>query len=263
MTSMRPVTCLIFILVCLAGVATIGRPLRPRARNMKPTIYDDGKSCPHDCDAHVVFHNSHNGTANAFAPSTTSSSPGKCESGKPCMICFSADPASCMTALYRGGGPSPGRFDFTPSFYEENCSKSELPIAFRKECQSAAPAIARLRNLVNCVATPDDRRCTAIMTVAQQQQTADDVLYNQCKEMGETAFNRNFRDQPARQRSNECAYEKVGTGRNSQGETWTKLLSGACRAGTFVGRDGTDCCNGSLYEAALLGRECRAFFVAK
>ena len=168
-----------------------------------------------------------------------------------------------MTALYRGDGPARGRFDFTPAFFEANCSKTKLPAAFRKECESAAPALEEIKDLVNCVATPDDRRCEAVMTTAQQRQTADEVLYNQCTELGETAFNRKHREKPSLQRSNDSAYEQLGTGRNSKGETWSKLLPGACRAGTYVGRDGTVCCNGSLYEAALLGRECRQFFVSK
>jgi hypothetical protein len=260
---MRPLTCLSFLLACLACLANTGWSSQPRVRNMQPTIYDDGKSCPHDCDAHVVFHHSHNGTANAFDPASTADSPQKCEAGKQCRICFSSDPATCMNALYRGDGPGPGRFDFTPAFFEANCSKTELPIAFRKECESAAPALEEIKDLVNCVASPGDRRCAAVMTIAQQRQTADDVLYNQCTEQGETAFSRKYSEQPSLQRSNDCAYEKIGTGRNLKGETWSKLLPGACRAGTYVGRDGTDCCNGSLYEAALLGRECRQFFVSR
>jgi hypothetical protein len=260
---MRALTCLSFLLVCLVCLAANGSSAQPGARNMQPTIYDDGKSCPHDCDAHVVFHSSHNGTANAFDPASSAASPQKCEAGKQCTICFSSDPASCMTALYRGCGPALGRFDFTPAFFEENCSKSELPTAFRRKCESAAPAINKIKDLVNCVATPADRRCKEVISAAQQRQRADDVLYNQCTELGEPAFDSKYHEQPSLQRSNDCAYEKIGTGRNSKGETWTKLLPGACRAGTYVGRDGTDCCNGSLYEAALLGSECRQFFVPK
>jgi hypothetical protein len=232
-------------------------------RNMRPTIYDDGKSCPHDCDAHVVFHSSHNGTGNAFDPGSSRTAPGRCVVGQSCMLCFSAQASSCMTAIYRGGGPSPGRFDFTPAYFDENCSKPELPAEFRAMCQSAAPAIGRLQNLVNCVATPNEPKCAAIIAAARSSQTSDEVFYNECKQLGESAFNRKHRNQPNRQRSNDCAYEKVGTGHNSRGETWTKLLPGACRPGTFVGRDGTDCCNGSLYEAALLGTECRSFFVPR
>jgi hypothetical protein len=232
-------------------------------RNMRPTIYDDGKSCPHDCDAHVVFDNSHNGTGNAFDPASSRTAPRKCEVGQSCMLCFSAKANSCMTATYRGGGPSRGRFDFTPAYFEENCSKPNLPSEFREMCQSAAPGIERLKRLVNCVATPDDPKCTDLIAAARESQTSDEVFYNECKQLGQVAFNKKHRNERSRQRSNECAYEKFGTGRNSKGETWTKLLPGACRTGTFVGRDGTDCCNGSLYEAALLVTECNRFFVPR
>ncbi len=42
-----------------------------------------------------------------------------------------------MLATYRGAGPPPGRFDFTPAFYEENCPKDGLPEAFTRQCLSA------------------------------------------------------------------------------------------------------------------------------
>src|SRR5215510_423022 len=258
---MKVTLCLLLTALCVAVSYSNG--IGTAARNMMPTIYDDGKSCPNNCDAHVVFHNSHNGTANAFDPASSRTTPRACETGKPCRICFSADADSCMTALYRGGGPSRGRFDFTPAFFDENCSRTDLPAAFRQMCQRAGPAIERLKQLVNCVATPEDRKCTELIATARNEQAADEILYNQCKQSGQEAFNRAHRNEPKLQRSNECAYEKVGTGRNSRGETWTKLLPGACRAGTYVGRDGTDCCNGSLFEAALLGSECRRFFVPK
>ena len=262
-SELRTVVTLAVVLVVTSfltsGASTSGFVVR----NMKPTIYDDGKSCPNDCDAHVVFHNSHNGTGNAFDPASSRTSPRKCAVGQSCMLCFSANANSCMTATYRGGGPSPGRFDFTPAYFDENCAKPNLPSEFGTMCQSAAPGIERLKRLVNCVATPEDPKCTTLITAARSSQTADEVFYNECKQLGQADFNRKYRNERSRQRSNECAYEKFGTGRNSHGETWTKLLPGACRPGTFVGRDGTDCCNGSLYEAALLGTECKQFFVSR
>jgi hypothetical protein len=260
---MRVILCLVLASLSLVVADTNLANKAVPAQTMLPTIYDDGKSCPNNCDAHVVFHNAHNGTANAFDPASSRSTPRTCAVGRPCRICFSSDADSCMTATYRGGGPARGRFDFTPAFFDENCSRTDLPAAFGQMCRQAAPAIERLKQLVNCVATPEDGRCTELIADAKGQQAADEILYNQCKESGQQAFNRQHRNRPELQRSNECAYEKVGTGRNSRGETWTKLLPGACRAGTYVGRDGTDCCNGSLFEAALLGSECRRFFVAK
>lgn len=252
-------TLLMVLSICLPLASSSA----PQVRNMRPTIYDDGKSCPGNCDAHVVFHKTTNGTGNAFDPASSRSSPRPCEVGKACRICFSAAENSCMTATYRGGGPARGRFDFTPAYFDENCSKTPLPPTFREMCGQAAPAIERLKRLLNCVATPDDPKCATAIATARARQASDEVFYDECKQLGEAAFNRKHANQPNLQRSNDCAYEKIGTGRNSQGETWTKLLPGACRTGTFVGRDGTDCCNGSLYEAALLVTECRQFFVAR
>src|SRR5947209_10477168 len=111
-------TCLfVILLACLSGAAMSGRIDAPAAVNMTPTVYDDGKSCPNGCDAHVVFHPRHNGTANAFDPSSSRAAPRECVVGQQCRICFSASDASCMLATYRGAGPPPGRFDFTPAFY--------------------------------------------------------------------------------------------------------------------------------------------------
>lgn len=260
---MKYICAFIFLLTCFSyhSAARFFAPVQ--TRNMKPTIYDDGKSCPGNCDAHVVFHLNHNGTGNAFLPSSSRSNPRKCVPGGECRICFSREEASCMLALYRGGGPSPGRFDFTPAFYEENCPKSGLPAAFAAICRSAQPGINRLKNQINCVADPEHANCRTLMTSAARRKAADDALYESCKNSGEAAFNRKYRNQPRMQRSNDCAYEKFGTGRNSRGQTWKRLLDGACRAGTYAGRDGLDCCTGSLYAAALLGRECRGFFVSR
>src|SRR6185312_2248714 len=215
----RPVLAPAYILVFFT-IAVLGSNsfVPPPARNMKPTIYDDGKSCPNNCDAHVVFHKSHNGTKNAFDPTSSRTSPTACVVGKSCMLCFSAADNSCMTATYRGGGPARGRFDFTPAYFDENCPKPNLPAAFGAMCREAAPGINRLNRLVNCVANPDDPKCATVITAARTRQSNDEVFYNECKQLGEAAFNRKYRDQPARQRSNDCAYEKVGTGRNSQGE---------------------------------------------
>lgn len=38
------------------------------AADIKLTLYDDGLSCPENCDAHVVFHSALNGTKHAHAP---------------------------------------------------------------------------------------------------------------------------------------------------------------------------------------------------
>jgi hypothetical protein len=114
-------------------------------------------------------------------------------------------------------------FDFTPAFYEQQCPQSS-------------------------------------MSIAKERQAADRPLYEQCKNVGETQFNRG---RPiAHQRSIGCAYEKRGTGGpNSKGKTWKRLLPGACRDNTFVGRDGLDCCNGNPISDGPLDIECRGFYL--
>lgn len=257
---MRYIGALIMILACLSYVTISSSTAPPQARNMIATIYDDGKSCPGNCDAHVVFYPTHNGTRNAFDPASSRSAPQKCVIGKKCKICFSEDASSCMLATYRGAGPEVGRFDFTPAFYEENCPKSDLPAVFARQCRSAVPAVNKLKNEVNCIANPGHEKCKRLMETVADRKAADDVLYEQCKSLGQTAFNRQHKDHPQMQRSNDCAYEKLRTGGRGK---WRRLLDGACRSGNYVGRDGLDCCSGSLYAAAMLGRECRNFFVPK
>ena len=261
---MRHIFGFVLFLVCFSCAAMPSLATIPQASNMTATIYDDGKSCPNDCDAHVVFHRRYNGTRNAFHPSSSRSAPEKCVAGQPCKICFSEDDASCMLAMYRGAGPDVGRFDFTPAFYEENCSKPNLPAAFARQCRSAQPTIDILKNQINCIATPDHEKCKALIDTVARRKAADDVLYDECKRLGEAAFNRKHSGQPGMQRSNDCAYEKLSTGGpNSKGQRWKRLLDGACRPGTYVGKDGLDCCSGSLFAAAMLGSECRNFFVKK
>ena len=255
-------TALLFLVFSFAALTSF--TATPQARNMIATMYDDGKSCPNGCDAHVVFNARHNGTGNAFDPSSTPSAPRSCTVGQPCKICFSAAPSSCMIATYRGGGPAPGRFDFTPAFFEENCPKPGMPTAFASQCRSAQPAIERLRAQINCIATPEHEKCRALMTSMARRKAADEVFYNECKSMGQAAFNRKYRTRPRLQRSNDCNYTMLRTGGpNSRGERWRRLLDGACRPGTYVGRDGLDCCSGSLFAAAFLGPECRQFFVPR
>ena len=260
---MRPFYVFIFLLVGLTLTAATGltAPPQPPAANMVPTVYDDGRSCPNGCDAHVVFHRNHNGTRNAFDPSSPRAAPRRCVVGEPCRICFSESESSCMTATYRGGGPPLRRFDFTPAFYEENCPTPGLPGPLAAQCRAAERALPALRDRVNCVATPGHEKCRVLMGAAARRKAADDLMYEACLRDGEARFNRG---KPRHlQRSLECAYERFGTGRNSSGVTWRRLLDGACRPDTYAGRDGLDCCTGSLYEAALLGRECSLFFVAR
>jgi hypothetical protein len=47
---------------------------------------------------------------------------------------------------------------------------------------------------------------------------------------------------------------------NNNGTVNASLLPAACRDGTFVGRDGLDCCSGSVLHDGPLGTECRDFY---
>ena len=166
-----------------------------------------------------------------------------------------------MLAMCRGAGPDVDRFDFTPAFYEENCSKPQLPQEFSTKCRSAEAAIANLRTQINCIEQPSRAKCKAMMEVVKRRKAADDLLYAECKGMGEVAFNQKHTTQPSLQRSNNCEYEKLSTAGNSHGQQWRRLLDGTCNAGSFVGKNGLDCCSGSLFSTALLESECRGFYV--
>jgi hypothetical protein len=178
-------TLIVFLSILLAIFLTAPTSTSaPQAQNMIPTTYDDGKSCPNNCDAHVVFHPSVNGTRNAFDPSSSRESPRKCVKGQLCKICFSQQADSCMLAMYRGAGPDVDRFDFTPAFYEENCSKPQLPLAFARKCRTAEAAIANLRTQINCIEQPTHEKCRPMMDVVVRRKAADDLLYAECKQMG-------------------------------------------------------------------------------
>jgi len=229
------------------------------AQSIKLTIYDDGRSCPANCDAHVVFHRSLNGTTFAHDPSRSSAPFKKCAVDTPCQICFDNYSTSCMTVMYRGNGPHANTFDFTPKFYEDNCPNLAIPDQLKQQCKSLKAAANALEGRTNCITDPSNPKCVALMKTANSLQAADQPLYDLCIRDGETAFNRG---RPiAQQRSNDCAYEKKGTGGpNRRGATWKRLLPGACRTGTFVGRDGLDCCNGHPFTDGPLGIECKGFY---
>jgi len=226
---------------------------------MTATAYDDGLACPAGCDAHVVFHPSHNGTRNAFDPASSRDAPAACRSGSPCRICFDEDAASCTVALYRGAGPPPRRFDFTTRFLAERCGDADLPKALRDFCGFAREKAAELRGRVSCFATPADARCRARMEAAAARQARDAPRFAECARLGDTAFNAKHRDRPDLQRSDDCAYEP----RPSRGARWSRLLDGACRPGTYVGREGEDCCSGVIEAAAALWPECADFYPSR
>lgn len=233
------------------------------AENFLPTIYSDGASCPGGCDAHVVFHKSINGTKFASLPSSPRTSPVACKNGETCRICFDERDASCMEVLYRGNGPEKERFDFTPAFYEETCPKPGIPDALAKQCKSFDRQFAKLTvDAVYCLNEPAHAGCPELLATADTAKAADLPLWDECRQIGEAAFNRKHAGEPAKQRSEACAYEKKGTGGpNSKGQTWRRLLPAVCQKGAYVGRDGLDCCDGNKMSLGGLGRECTPYVV--
>ncbi len=221
------------------------------------TIYDDGLACPAGCDAHVVFHPTLNGTAFAFAPASKPGVYEKCTPNTACRLCFDGA-TSCMVVMYRGAGPHPRAFDFTPAFYEASCGKADIPPALAAQCRILAQAKKTLEGRVNCIRSPDHPKCATLIEEAREAQAKDRQLYAECLRLGESAFNAT---RPvSEQRSNDCTYEMKGTGVNSQGKTWKRLRPAGCRDGTYVGPNGTDCCTGNLFADGPQGAECRVFY---
>jgi hypothetical protein len=228
-----------------------------------PTIYSDGYSCPSNCDAHVVFNAEHNGTKYASLPSSPRSDPAACRMGEDCRICFDDTDESCLNVVYRGNGPHQGRFDFTPAFYEATCSTASLPEVLAAQCRSFERQYESLtRDAVYCLNDPAYAGCHELLAAADSSKISDQPFWDECRDIGEAAFNRKYADEPARQRSLGCAYEKVGTGGpNSSGQTWKRLLPAVCQPGAYVGRDGLDCCDSNKMSLGGLGRECTNYLV--
>lgn len=230
------------------------------AKKIKLTIYDDGVSCPANCDAHVVINPADNGTKNAYLPSSKRTSPKKCISGESCTICFDKADDSCMNVIYRGGGPPAGTFDFTPRFYDEKCSSDKIPAALTSQCNSldSAAKKAGYNDRVNCFEKPDDPKCTDVLKTAEELQKADVPKRDQCLKVGEKSYNKAQTDKSER-RSNNCNYTEDAVGGTPE-KRWRKLLPAACRPGTYVDQFGLDCCSGSVRFAAANHPECVAFF---
>jgi len=225
----------------------------------KLTIYDDGRSCPANCDAHVVFHPSLNGTKYAHAPGTTAPNLGACGVDSDCEICFEDDGSECITTKYRGSGPGRETFDLTPAFYEAWCSQSAIPTRLNEKCDELRRTASSLSGRINCIKHPEHHLCETLMNEAVRAKNADTPLYTECRRQGQSNYNEG---RPAEEkRAHACGYEfESNGGPNSRGLTWRRLLPGACREGTFVGRDGLDCCSGREFIDAALGRECRLFY---
>jgi hypothetical protein len=230
---------------------------------MKASCYDDGNACPGGCDAHVVFHPSHNGTKTAFSPRSSRNAPETCSDGQVCMICFSDAESSCISVRFRGSGPPKGTFDFTPRFYSENCLRHDLPAPLARQCAILNRKVDVFKDRLNCFQEPRHPKCVALMESSRERMTHDAPFFKDCLSLGEAAFNRKYRDRPDLQRSLGCMYEAHGTGSNTRGVTWRKLLPAACREGSFVGPSGTDCCSANLYSVACFPEECGGFLPTK
>jgi len=233
------------------------------ARKMVPTCYSDGAACPGGCDSHVVFDGKINGTRNAFDPDGGRDNPQKCRRGRPCRICFAEEDSSCINVTYRGPGPEEGIFDFTPAFYQQNCDKSDLPEPLAQVCRDMGRRVEMLKRRTNCFETPDDPKCSEMMNSAAKRKAADQPYFDECRKLGETAFNFKYKDQPQLQRTWGCTYEMNGTGSSQTGSDRKLLLPAACGQGSYVGREGLDCCSSDLMTTALLQRECDSFFPRK
>lgn len=243
-------------------LSLLALPIRAEARDMRLTMYADGHSCPGGCDAHVVINSADNGTRQAFDPSSSRRSPRRCQSGNTCTICFGDSDSSCMEVRYRGGGPPAGTFDFTPAFYDANCGTTGIPAALASKCAAldAAVRASGYDRRINCFNQPGDPRCAAILASGQARRAADEPKRARCLSIGQSAFNAE-QTSPRERRSNACNYtaDRLG-GPNSNGVTWRLLLPAACPAGSFVGRDGLDCCSASTRFVAGIHPECAAFF---
>lgn len=225
----------------------------------KLTLYDDGLSCPADCDSHVVFHLSMNGTRYAHKPMADGETYTKCVLDEICEICFDDAATECIPARYRGNGPGRDTFDLTPAFYNEWCVKDNLPESLLSSCNELRRAASKLVDRINCIKQPESPACAALMENAIEAKASDTVEYLACMESGENRYNEGRSDDLKRAHGCTYEYESKG-GPNSKGMTWQRLLPGACRPGTFVGRDGLDCCSGETFLDGKLGLECRHFY---
>lgn len=253
---MRLIISCFFLVLFLAGPSTA-------PTSMRLTIYDDGLSCPGGCDAHIVANPADNGTGFVSDPASPRTSPRRCTPGSSCRICFESANSSCMMALYRGGGPSRGTIDATPAFYAANCGHPGIPTVLAAQCASLDRAVVRkgYDRKINCLGGSTDSRCGPILAAAAARAAADAPRLASCRSLGEAAYNARQTD-PRLRRSNACLYSQMSLGGpNSAGTRWKILLPAACRPGTFVGRDGLDCCSADLRFAASTHPECSGYFL--
>ncbi len=242
---------LLFTAGILMSIASTAAP--------KLTIYDDGLSCPNQCDSHVVFHPSLNGTKFAQHPDSTPAKPRGCLRDSDCRICFDDKAKECLVVPYRGNGPSKNTFDLTPAFYSLWCVKSAIPTRLRSQCESLMERSKRLFGRINCIVNPDHAKCQVMMQAAVKDKQKDTEKYQQCRIEGQATYNASRHDKDKRAHNCTYSYLSIG-GPNSRGVVWKKLLAGACRDNTYVGRDGLDCCSGNIFVDAALHHECEGFY---
>lgn len=243
----------------LAGLCLLMLSASAWSSTIRLTIYGDGDSCPAECDAHVVFDAALNKTEFAHLPSTPEEPFSACANGSLCEICITSGHQECLTVMYRGAGPSKNTFDLTPAFFRDNCPSDAAHPTLQAKCKEIDKAVAALKGRINCLRETSQMLCAPLIEAAKEKRDADLPLYQQCKALGEKAFNKT--QKPAMQRKNNCTYERFGTGGpNSKGVTWSKLLPAACSGSTFVGRNGLDCCTGVATTDGPLLSECRDFW---
>ena len=225
-------------------------------QKMELTVYEDGKSCPKGCNDHVVFNKKHNGTANAFLASHPIPPYKRCNTEQPCRICFETEARHCMDVEYGGEGPNENKFDVTPAFMKKHCGEKNLPPEVASICRTTYKKEQRYLASINCIKHPQHEKCRAVMEEADKKQRDDLLIYKKCIKMGEDKFNKQVNAEE--QRSNDCAYTK--NVRNPRTGYERILLPGACHAGTYVGRDGLDCCSGIPANDSKFDIECDKFY---
>lgn len=227
-----------------------------QAETIRLTVYDDGRSCPGDCDAHVVFDDALNRSDFAHLPGTQK---GECIKGQKCEICIESGRKQCLEVTYRGRGPTKKTFDLTPAFFRDACATPPTQPALGAKCKELKKDGQALEGRVNCIANPGHAKCVEMIAHAKAARDLDEPKYEQCVRVGEEKYNQG--KSKSEQRANTCTYEFLSNGGpNSHGTRWRKLLPGACREGTFVGPYGTDCCNGFPFEDGPKGAECKFYY---
>lgn len=247
-------TILVFVLLFLSG-CLLAAPLKKPPKYIQLTVYEDGTSCPGKCEAHVVFDKRLNGTDYAHLPGTQVD---ECRPEENCEICIEEGRKQCLVVKYMKAGPPEYRFDFTPAFYEKACASTPPQKELAKACVGMKREGDILARRVSCIATPDNPKCTRIMAEARKSKEIDQPKYRLCLKLGEKIYNA---DRPVdEQRIHTCTYEAKSAGLNSKNQPWHKLLPASCKAGTYVGPTGEDCCTGLPYKDASFGVGCHAFY---